>query len=158
MTKLVKAIVLSGLIFLLGAKAYEVVKPFVKGSFAEIQTTYLTQPHIIMFWGQDCAYCMKELAMMGELLPVYPEVNLITVNTDPFLEQSFIQTKLAEFNLERRPAWGFASDFPETLYLDVDKRWRGELPLTVFVDAEGNRLNKRGLIKQADMEAWLRKQ
>lgn len=153
--KISRILLLSGLVFVLGAKAFEPVKAFVKGSFAEIQTSYETQPHIIVFWGQDCAYCMKELAMMGELLPQHPKVNLVTVNTDPFLEQAFIHKKLAEFKLENTAAWGFASDYPETLYFDVDKRWRGELPLTFLIDSKGNKLKKHGLIKQADMEEWL---
>jgi thiol-disulfide isomerase/thioredoxin len=153
-----KLLFLSGLLFLMGAKAIEPVKTFVKGSMAEIQASYQTEPHIIVFWGQDCAYCMKELAMMGELLPHYPSVNLITVNTDSFLEPAFIQQKLGEFKLEHNPAWGFASDYPETLYFDVDKRWRGELPYTILVDNKGNRIKKHGLIKQADMHDWLARQ
>ena len=158
MMKFIKAILLPALILLLGAKAFEPVKPFVKGSFSEIQNSYQTQPHIIMFWGQDCAYCMKELAMMGELLPQYPSVTLITVNTDSFLDKTVINNKLAEFKLADSPAWGFASDYPEMLYFEVDKRWRGELPYTLLVDNEGHILRKRGLIKQADMQAWLAEQ
>ena len=37
----------------------EPIKPFVKGSFSAIQQQYKGQAYLVLFWGKDCAYCMK---------------------------------------------------------------------------------------------------
>lgn len=132
----------------------QVVTPFVKGSFADIQQQYKGQPYLVLFWGQDCAYCMKELASLAPLLKANPEVTLVTVATDPFLDETFIREKMAEFDLEQAENWVFADEYPETLYFDVNKRWRGELPLTYLSNGE-TLIRKSGLLKEADISAWL---
>ena len=132
----------------------QVVTPFVKGSFADIQQQYKGQPYLVLFWGQDCAYCMKELASLAPLLKANPEVTLVTVATDPFLDETFIREKMAEFDLEEAENWVFADEYPETLYFDVNKRWRGELPLTYLSNGE-TLIRKSGLLKEADISAWL---
>ena len=50
----------------------EQVKPFVKGSFSAIQQQYEGQAYLVLFWGKDCAYCMKELAFLSPLLKANP--------------------------------------------------------------------------------------
>ncbi len=130
------------------------VTPFVKGSFTEIQNTYQDDDYLVVFWGQDCAYCMKELAEIGHILKLNPHIKLITVATDPFLDKAFIEDKMAEFGLTQADHWFFASDYPETLYFDVNKRWRGELPLTYLSQAD-EPIFKRGLLTPEDMQQWL---
>jgi thiol-disulfide isomerase/thioredoxin len=132
----------------------QVVTPFVKGSFADIQQQYKGQPYLVLFWGQDCAYCMKELASLAPLLKANPEVTLVTVATDPFLDETFIREKMAEFDLDQAENWVFADEYPETLYFDVNKRWRGELPLTYLSNGE-TLIHKSGLLKETDISAWL---
>ena len=63
-----------------------IVNPFVKGSFAEIKSQRQGRPFVLVFWSESCSYCMKELAMFGKLRKRYPEIELVTVATDPFLE------------------------------------------------------------------------
>ena len=130
------------------------VSPFVKGSFAEIQQQYEGRPYLVLFWGQDCAYCMKELAGLAPVLKENPGITLVTVATDPFLDETFIREKMAGFGLSQANNWVFANDYPETLYFDVEKRWRGELPLT-FLSNGKTLIRKSGLLKEADISAWL---
>jgi thiol-disulfide isomerase/thioredoxin len=130
------------------------VSPFVKGSFAEIQQQYEGQPYLVLFWGQDCAYCMKELAALAPILSANPGVTLVTVATDPFLDETFIREKMVEFGLSQADNWVFADEYPEILYFDVEKRWRGELPLT-FLSNGKTLIRKSGLLKEADISAWL---
>jgi thiol-disulfide isomerase/thioredoxin len=149
-----RSLILVSLIALLGFSADTAVKPFVKGSFSEIQQQYKGQAYLIVFWGQDCAYCMKELAMLGELLKVHPDVSIVTVATDPFLDAVIVRDKMSGFSLDQAENWVFADDYPETLYFDVEKRWRGELPLTYL--SGGNQLIRHsGMLKKVDMSAWL---
>jgi len=144
------------LVGLCGFKSAEqTVNPFVKGSFTAIQQQHQKTPHLIVFWSQDCAYCMKELEMLGSVLKKHPDLVLVTVATDPFLDEQFIQSKMASFGLRDVEKWVFASDYPETLYFDVDKRWRGELPLTYLIDHDNNKIKKSGMLKHEQLQAWL---
>ncbi|MGY8866915.1 MAG: hypothetical protein ACKVJK_15060, partial [Methylophagaceae bacterium] len=60
--KSLRILIFVSLIALLGFTSDNSVKPFVKGSFLEIQQEYVDKPYLLLFWGIDCAYCMKELA------------------------------------------------------------------------------------------------
>ena len=142
------------LIALLGFTSDHSVKPFVKGSFLEIQQEYFYKPYLLLFWGIDCAYCMKELAMLGKLLEAYPDVKVVTVATDPFLESSIVLNKISGFGLIQAQNWVFANDHPEILYFDVEKRWRGELPLTYLYDGE-QLISHSGMLKKAEVLIWL---
>ena len=81
-------------------------------------------------------------------------MTLVTVATDPFLDESFIRDKMAEFDLAEADNWVFANEYPEMLYFDVEKRWRGELPLTYLSNGK-DIVRKSGLLKEADIAAWL---
>jgi len=151
-----RALFLASLITLLGFTSDTVVKPFVKGSFSEIQQQHTGKPYLVVFWGQDCAYCMKELAMLGELLEAHPSVSIVTVATDPFLDSAFVLDKMSGFGLLQAQNWVFADEYPETLYFDVEKRWRGELPLTYLSDGR-QLIRHSGMLKDVDMSAWLAK-
>jgi len=130
-------------------------KPFVKGSFAQIQQENKEQPYIIAFWSVTCAYCMKELAMFGRLMDKYPNVKLITITTDPFLEDESVQQLLGKKNLAETETWVFADNFAERLYYDINPRWRGELPLTYFFDKNNVMLKHMGIVKEDELLEWL---
>ncbi len=133
-------------------------KPFVKGSFAQIQQQNKGQPYIIAFWSVTCAYCMKELTMLGQLVEQYPEVKLITISTDPFFEGGAVQQLLASKNLTETETWVFADNYVEKLYFDINPRWRGELPLTYFFDKNGVMLKHMGVVKEGELIEWLDEQ
>lgn len=149
-----RILIFVSLIALLGFTSDNSVKPFVKGSFLEIQQEYVDKPYLLLFWGIDCAYCMKELAMLGKLLEAYPDVKVVTVATDPFLESSIVLNKISGFGLIQAQNWVFANDHPEILYFDVEKRWRGELPLTYLYDGE-QLISHSGMLKKTDVLTWL---
>lgn len=131
-----------------------VIHPFVKGSFSEIKQQ-VQKPFILIFWSESCAYCMKELAMFGKLQASYPEMKLIVVATDPFLEEAYVQKVVTQSELALDETWVFAEEFPERIYADVNRRWRGELPVTHFFDREGKETRHLGIVKLDDLEHWL---
>ena len=132
-----------------------VVHPFTKGSFEEIRGARQGHPYILCFWSIHCNYCLKELGMLGELLKAYPDTQLVTVSTDPFIDAQTVQQVLDDAQLDDSNAWGFADDFVERIYFDVDKRWRGELPRTYFVDGENNVLSHAGMVDAEAVKSWL---
>jgi len=138
----------------MGFQSVKAAQPFVKGSFAHIQSQYQDKDYLIVFWGQDCAYCMKELASLGPILKANPKIQLVTVSTDSFQDVAYIKEKMAEFDLSDAEHWVFSSDYPETLYFDVNRRWRGELPFT-YLSHEPAPIFKRGLMTEEDIHEWL---
>lgn len=135
------------------------VNEFIKGSFTKIQQQNQGAPYLVLFWSEQCAYCMKELEDLGRLPNDQKSAfKLVTVSTDPFMDKAFIRQKLASFNLPDAEAWVFSSHHAETLYFDVDKRWRGELPLTFLFDSQNNKIKKMGALKPEDLTVWLNNQ
>lgn len=131
---------------------------FVKGSFAQIQEQHKGGPYIIAFWSETCTYCMKELEMFGQLLPDYPAVKLITVTTDPYLEDHIVDQILTPKKLGSVDTWVFADNFPERLYYDINPSWRGELPLTYFVGRDEKMIKHMGVVKEKELIEWLQQQ
>jgi len=131
------------------------IHPFVKGSFAEIKQQHHNRPFVLIFWSETCAYCMKELAMFGEIQKKHPTLELIIVATDPFLEESYVHEMIERSQLSLKQTWVFAEQFPERIYADVNKRWRGELPVTHFFDRNNKEVRHLGIVKQEALEHWI---
>ncbi len=136
-------------------KADVSILPFKKGSFAEIKNHYQNRPFILVFWSESCSYCMKELAMFGKLYKQYPDVAIVTVATDSFLENEIVKDVLNRSQLELKQTWVFADQFPERIYADINKRWRGELPVTHFFDRNNQETRHMGIIKEDELIEWL---
>lgn len=133
-------------------------KAFVKGSFAEIKQQHQGQPYIISFWSETCSYCMEELALFGKFLKNYPDVTLVNITTDSFLDDQIVAEILVPRNVADTETWVFAENFPERLYYDVDKRWRGELPLTYFIDRNNKIIKHMGIVTENNLIEWLNSQ
>ncbi len=130
------------------------VMPFRKGSFEQIEKEHSKKPYIIAFWSETCGYCMKELALLGKLLKKHPDVSLVTISTDPFLNEETLNTILASKNLQNVEKWVFADRNTARLHADVDKKWRGELPLTYFFDKHNKKLKHLGTINEKELISW----
>ena len=131
------------------------IKPFVKGSFQQIQRDNKNSSYIVTFWSETCAFCMKELDLFGKLLKNYPGIKLISITTDPFLEEKTVNQILFSKNLPDVQKWVFAEAFAERLYFDVARNWRGELPLTYFADSQNKLVKHLGVIKEQELIDWL---
>ncbi len=140
------------------AKAELTILPFTKNSFTEIKNQRQNKPFILIFWSESCSYCMKELALFGKLYKQYPDVELIIVATDPFLEDEIVIDVLNRSQLKLKQTWVFAEQFPEKIYYKVNKRWRGELPATHFFGRDNQEIRHMGIVKENELVEWLVKQ
>lgn len=134
------------------------IRPFVKGSFQQIQQENKSSPFIITFWSESCVFCMKELKTFGKLLTNYPKIKLISITTDPFLEVETINHILTSKNLAAVEKWVFVDEHVQRLYFDVSRNWRGELPLTFFSDINNNLVKHVGVINEKELIDWLTQQ
>ncbi len=134
------------------------IHPFKTGSFTAIKNQHSNTPFILIFWSESCAYCMKELKLFGSLHKQFPDIKIITVATDPFLDEKKVTHVLSLSGLNLEHTWVFAEQFPERIYFDVNKRWRGELPLTYFYDRNQHETRKVGIIDKKELLEWLTNQ
>ncbi len=134
------------------------INPFIKGSLSEIKDQRQNKPFVLIFWSESCSYCMKELAMFGKLSKQYPDIDLVIVATDPFLEETTVNDVLSRSQLDVQQTWVFAEQFPEIIYADINKRWRGELPATHFYNRDHEETRHMGIVKEDELIKWLTEQ
>ena len=134
------------------------IRPFVKGSFEQIKQAQTDKAVIVTFWSETCTYCMEELALFGNLLEKHPNIKIVSVTTDSFLEDEIVNQILSSKNLQNIEKWVFADNYVERIYFDIDKSWRGELPLTYFFDQDKKMVKHLGTINKKELTAWFRAQ
>lgn len=115
-------------------------------------------PLVVEVWSLDCGYCRENVAHLVEWRRAHPHVRIALVALDPLEEAaSQLERALAQMQL---PAdvlqYGNAEPMPERLRAALDPEWRGELPRTLWIDANGTRRGKSGLLAPAVLDGWLR--
>lgn len=139
----------------MSAQAAPELKPFVRGSAAEIAATHAGKPYILAFWSLTCTHCREELAVLADLLKRHPAASVVLVSTDTPQDAAAIAATLDEYRLQGVEAWVFADSFAERLRADVDKKWRGELPRTYLYNPAHQPVVRSGKVSPADLAAWL---
>ena len=128
---------------------------FVRGSFAEILKHHEGKPLVVNFWSVTCPPCMAEMPLWKNLRETSPEIGFVLVATDSPEQESRIDRILNRYGLAEADSWVFADPFIERLRYDVDKKWRGELPRTYFIDKNGNQTGHSGIVEAAALKAWV---
>jgi thiol-disulfide isomerase/thioredoxin len=150
------ALLLLGLLLHPGPGQAATLKPFVRGSWTELQQSHRGKPVIVHFWGLSCAPCLAELPQWGELLRDHPGLDLVTVAADPVPEDpNRIRATLERDGLAPADDWIFADTFLERLHFEVDPDWAGELPFNVLIASDGKATSKAGTVDFAAIRSWL---
>lgn len=148
-------LLLISLVFCHTASAVEKqVKAFTKGSFEQIKQAHKDKPYVISFWSETCGYCMKELALLGKLQKSSPNISIVSITTDPFLEKHTINRILSQKDLSHVEKWVFSDRHTSPIYYDVDPKWYGELPFTYFFDKNNLMLKHKGTINKKELTKW----
>ena len=137
------------------AQAAPDIKPFVRGSMAEIAAAHQGKPYLLAFWSLTCTHCREELGQLGGLLKQHPGLPVVLVSTDTPEEGAEIAATLAEYQLGGAESWVFADSFTERLRAAVDKKWRGELPRTYLYDSAHRVEAYSGKLRPDALAAWL---
>ncbi len=131
------------------------IKPFDRGTLAEIVARHSGQPFIINYWSIDCPPCYKELTIWASLKRRYPTLAIILVATDGMEQLDSVTATLAERGVGQLESWLFASQDVSRLRYEIDRHWYGELPRTYFYSATGERLGVSGLVREPEVERWI---
>lgn len=154
MRRLAFALVLAFASF--GAAAGE-LRPFGADSLAAIKAQFAGRPFILALWSIDCTHCVKELRLLGRLARTQRGLPLVIVSTDTPEGAPAIHSALKRFGLGRLDTWVFDDAVPERLRHAIDPAWRGELPRAYLFDAAHRRKAHSGLLDEARLKDWLRR-
>jgi thiol-disulfide isomerase/thioredoxin len=133
--------------------------PFVQGSWQELRSLHQGRPTIVHFWGVTCAPCMIEMPHWAELAKADPWLDLVLVDADPVSDDPNADAPmLKKMGLADTERWRFADAFSEKLRFEIDRKWHGELPLTLLIGRDGSIRKIVGSADFDDVRHWLDKQ
>jgi thiol-disulfide isomerase/thioredoxin len=138
------------------AAAFE-FRPYARGSFAELRKAHAGRPLLVHFWSVTCPPCLAELADWARLAHEKKNIDIIFVNADRENDRGRAESRLDKAGLKDAAHYGFADEFVDRLYFEVDHYWRGELPFTALVGADGGLLTVTGPIDDPLIAQWLKK-
>ena len=127
---------------------------FDETSFQEILHKEKGRPLIVNFWSYDCVPCLAEMAEFDHFTQQHDDVMLTLVSTDPWDQMKRIRRTLAKYGPQRFESWVFAHAFIEKIRFSVDRKWRGQLPLTYLVDPDGTRHSLTGAVDGDRLDQW----
>jgi len=152
---MVKRIVAALLILLaLAPSASADPRPFLRGSWQSLLQAHAGRPLVVHFWSLTCAPCLAELPQWRDTVKG-GGMDFVLVSTDPPEDNAKVERTLKRAGLEKAESWSFADSFVEKLRFEIDRTWRGELPMTMLVSASGERDARTGTVSRQDIESWL---
>lgn len=131
------------------------LKPFLRGSYASILQAHAKRPLVVSFWATTCAPCVAELKEWNAWRKTHAGFDLVLVSTDRPGMEPRARNMLKDIGLDGVESWIFADSFAERLRFEVDPRWRGELPRSYLIAADGAIKAVTGLVAEEDFRAWL---
>jgi len=148
---------LAALAFVASAAQALELKPYGRGSFEEIRKAHAGRPLVVHFWSATCAPCLAELPDWARVAREKKGLDIVFVNADGEGDRVKAGARLEKAGLAGVAQYGFADDFLERLYFEVDPGWRGELPFTAMVDAGGKLVAVAGPMDEPAIAGWLSK-
>ncbi len=152
---------LAGLValgFVMGAPAQALeFKPYARGSFAELRKAHAGRPLVVHFWSVSCAPCLAELADWARLTREKTGIDIVFVNVDRERDHVKASARLEKAGLSGAVHYGFADDFLDRLFFEVDRSWHGDLPFTAMIDAKGKLVTVTGPVDEPPIAQWLSK-
>ena len=137
------------------ARALE-FKPYARGSFAELRMAHAGRPLVVHYWSVTCAPCLAELSDWASIAREKSGIDIVFVNVDGEHDRIKAAARLEKAGLAGVVQYGFADDFVDKLFFEVDPSWRGELPFTAMVDLGGKLVTETGPVEDSAIEGWLK--
>jgi thiol-disulfide isomerase/thioredoxin len=129
-------------------------KPYARGSFAQLRKQHEGRRLIVHFWSAACPPCLAEFSEWAKIAGELQSVDIVFVNADRDDERARAERRLDRAGLSNLVHYGFADDFVERLYFEVDNSWRGELPFTALIGADGKLITVTGPIDRSRIADW----
>ncbi|ABC38008.1 TlpA disulfide reductase family protein [Burkholderia thailandensis] len=141
------------------AGASRLPQPLRASDVASLYASGSGAPLVVEVWSLDCGYCRENAAHLVEWQRRHPQVRIALVALDSLDERgqeiagALMQMKLPATVRQ----YANAEPMPERLRAALDPAWRGELPRTLWIGADGTRRAKSGLLAPDVLDAWLKR-
>jgi thiol-disulfide isomerase/thioredoxin len=133
------------------------LKPFIPGSYKQLEDSNANKPFMLVIWSITCSSCLKDMALLNKMHKANPNINMVMLATDDSSATEQIQQILAKNELSGIENWLFADENPQKLRYEIDPKWYGELPRTYFLNKKHDREGISGVLSQEDYEAFFKK-
>ena len=130
------------------------LKPYQSGDWSTLMKTANGAPMAVHFWGVTCPACVKEMPLWGSFLKANPKAKVVFIQVDDVSPES-MQKMLIKAGLEGANNYYIAAPFDERLRYEIDPKWHGETPTTIFIDKNGKATRKTGLVNFKQLEKVL---
>lgn len=130
------------------------LKPYQSGDWSTLMKTANGAPMAVHFWGVTCPACVKEMPLWGGFLKANPKAKVVFIQVDDVSPES-MQKMLIKAGLEGANNYYIAAPFDERLRYEIDPKWHGETPTTIFIDKNGKATRKTGLVNFKQLEKVL---
>jgi thiol-disulfide isomerase/thioredoxin len=137
------------------AAAFE-FKPYGPGSFLELRKQHAGRPTVLHFWSASCPPCLAELPAWAKIAHESKAIDVVLVNADQPRERERARARLEKAGLQDVANYAFADEFVDRLYFEADPSWRGELPFTALIGADGKLETVAGLVDEPAIAEWLK--
>jgi thiol-disulfide isomerase/thioredoxin len=133
------------------------LQPLRAADVAPLYASARERPLAVEIWSLDCGYCRENAAHLVAWQRRHPDVRVAMVAMDAYDDNgAAISQALAQMNLPPQIAqYANAEPMPERLRAALDAGWRGELPRTVWIDRDGTREARSGLLTNDVLDGWL---
>ena len=130
------------------------LKPYQTGGWPNLVKSANGTPMAVHFWGVTCPSCIKEMPQWGSFLKSHPNAKIVFIQVDDVSTES-MQKMLIKAGLEGANNYYIAAPFDERLRYEIDPKWHGETPTTIFIDKNGKATRKTGLVNFKQLEKVL---
>ena len=130
------------------------IKSYQMGDWSGLVKSANGAPMAVHFWGVTCPACVKEMPLWGSFLKSHPNAKIIFVQVDDVSTES-TKKMLSKVGLEKANNYFVAPPFDERLRYEIDPKWHGETPTTIFIDKNGKASRKTGLIDFQKLQSAL---
>jgi thiol-disulfide isomerase/thioredoxin len=131
------------------------IKPYQKGDWASILKMANGQPMAIHFWGVTCAPCAKEMPKWEKFIVSNKADRVVFIQVDD-VPPEIMQKMLEKSKLISANNFYIAGPFDDRLRYEISPKWRGETPITIFVDKTGKQEMTVGPVNFSTVKTWFK--
>lgn len=73
------------------------------------------------------------------------------------VSKQMVEQMLQKANLSKGENFYLTTAFDEYLRYEIDPQWRGETPMTIWIDRDGRRTRKIGTTNFLELKRWFQK-
>ena len=132
------------------------LKSYQKGDWSSIVSLANGKPIAVHFWGVTCAPCVKEMPQWSKFLSSDRDAKVVFIQVDD-VSPEMIRKMLRQANLGNANNYYINSSLDERLRYEIDPKWRGETPITIFIDKAGKKEITVGSVNFQSVKSWFKK-